>query len=98
MASRKPDSKDYYEVLGVTPESDPAAIKKAYRTLVQKFHPDRVRDKEEVTNASQRMIEINEAFAVLADTKKRAQFDKEQAAEKAPPRAAEPAVQDWEMP
>src|SRR5215813_12677774 len=98
MASHQPGPKDYYGVLGVTPESDSAEIKKAYRALVQKYHPDRLRDREEVTHASERMIEINEAFAILADTKRRAQLDRELSAEKTPAKAAEPAVVDWEMP
>src|SRR6185295_16294706 len=96
MASHK--SKDYYAVLGVTPESDSAEIKKAYRSLVQKYHPDRIHEKEEITNASERMIEINEAFAVLADTKRRAQFDREKSGIKTPPPPSEAEVEDWEMP
>jgi curved DNA-binding protein CbpA len=98
MAFRKPKTKDYYGVLGVPPDSDSTEIKKAYRALVQQFHPDRVQGKDEVTNASERMIEINEAFAVLADTKRRAQFDRELASDKAPSKPAEPEVENWEMP
>jgi curved DNA-binding protein CbpA len=99
MESRKPSSKDYYSVLGVTPESDSAEIKKAYRTLVQQYHPDRVRGAEEATNASERMIEINEAFSVLGDEKRRAELDRSRKGGKAPAAtSAEPAVEDWEMP
>jgi len=98
MGSRKPSPKDYYAVLGVSPESDSAEIKKAYRALVQKYHPDRLRGTEESTNASERMIEINEAFAVLGDVKRRAELNRDLAAEKAPPAPAGPSVQDWEIP
>jgi hypothetical protein len=98
MASHKSNPKDYYAVLGVDRESDSTQIKKAYRSLVQKYHPDRVRDKEDVTNASERMIEINEAFAVLADSKRRAQFDLEKTRVKTPPPPTEAEVEDWEMP
>src|SRR5262245_57339046 len=98
MASRKPESKDYYSVLGVTPGSDSAEIKKAYRALVHKFHRYRIRDKEEITNASERMIELNEAFAVLADAKRRAEFDREKAAASQPAKPAAEPVADWEMP
>src|SRR3990170_3488271 len=97
MESRKPAPKDYYAVLGVSPESDPADIKKAYRSLVQKFHPDRVRGNEESTNASERMIEINEAFAILGDEKRRAELDRARTGGKSP-RAAQAgtAGDDWE--
>ena len=100
MAFRKPKPKDYYGVLGVQPDSDSADIKKAYRALVQQFHPDRAKDKDEATHASERMIEINEAFGVLADTKRRAQFDRELAdasREPSTPPGSAP-IEDWEMP
>ena len=99
MESRKRASKDYYAVLGISPESDTAEIKKAYRNLVQKFHPDRVRGNEESTNASERMIEINEAFAILGDEKLRAELDRTRKGRKAPRAAdAETAVEEWEIP
>ena len=99
MESRKRSSKDYYSVLGVSPDSDSAEIKKAYRTLVQQYHPDRVRGSDEATNASERMIEINEAFSILGDEKLRAEWDRSLKAGKAPAAAAtESAVEDWEIP
>jgi hypothetical protein len=98
MESRKTGWKNYYEVLGVEPDSDSAAIKKAYRALVQRYHPDRLHDRQEITNASERMIEINEAFAVLADSKRRAEFDRETTALKTPPKPPEPAEEDWDIP
>src|SRR3989304_335384 len=99
MESRKHSSKDYYAVLGVSPESDSAEIKKAYRTLVQRFHPDRVRGTDTTTHASERMIQINEAFEVLGDVKRRAELDRKLKAEKAPPAAPEESpAEDWEMP
>src|SRR5690349_6828271 len=98
MESRKPSHKDYYAVLGVDRESDAGAIKKAYRALVQRYHPDRIKDREEVTNASERMIEINEAFAVLADTKRRAELDRTLSSGKAGPVTEEPPEEDWQIP
>lgn len=99
MGSHKPSAKDYYAVLGVSPESDSAEIKKAYRALVQLYHPDRVRGTEETTNASERMVEINEAFAILGDKKRRAELDRALQAAKSPEKApAETAVDDWEIP
>ena len=96
MESRKHSSKDYYAVLGVSPESDSAEIKKAYRTLVQRYHPDRVRGNDESTNASERMIEINEAFGVLGDKKRRAELDRARTAAKTPPPSE--SAKDWEIP
>jgi curved DNA-binding protein CbpA len=97
MESRKSPSKDYYSVLGVSPDSDSGEIKKAYRALVQRYHPDRVRGDDENTNASERMIEINEAFAILGDEKLRADLDRARQASR-PPVAAPEAADDWEIP
>ncbi len=64
--------RDYYEVLGVEKSADDAAIKKAYRTLAKKYHPDlNPGDKE----AEQRFKEVNEAYDVLSDPDKRAKYD-----------------------
>lgn len=64
--------RDYYQVLGVDREADPAAIKKAYRNLAMQYHPDR---NPEDCEAAQKMIEINEAYAVLCDPRKRGLYD-----------------------
>src|SRR3990172_9436587 len=100
MECRRPAPKDCYAVLGVDPESTTSEIKKAYRALAHRYHPDRALSGEETTtNASERMVEINEAFAVLSDVRRRAKFDRERAAERTPPAAAmQPAVEDWELP
>ena len=63
---------DYYQVLGVKKSATPDEIKKAYRKLAVKYHPDKnPGDKQ----AEERFKEINEAYAVLSDPEKRAQFD-----------------------
>ncbi len=100
MESRKPAPKDHYAVLGVDPESTSTEIRKAYRALAHRYHPDRaVAGEETTTNASERMVEINQAFAVLSDVKRRAKLDRELAPEKNPPTAAtQQAVEDWELP
>jgi molecular chaperone DnaJ len=65
-------AKDYYKVLGVPKSAALAEIKKAYRKLARKYHPDlNPGDK----TAEARFKEIQEAYAVLSDTKKRAQYD-----------------------
>lgn len=69
MAEQK---RDYYEVLGVSKDADDAALKKAYRMLAKKYHPDaNPGDKQ----AEAAFKEINEAYSVLSDPKKRAQYD-----------------------
>ena len=64
--------RDYYEVLGVAKDADDAAIKKAYRILAKKYHPDaNPGDKE----AEQKFKEASEAYSVLSDPEKRRQYD-----------------------
>ena len=66
------DKRDYYEVLGVPKDADDAAIKKAYRQLAKKYHPDmNPGDKE----AEKKFKEASEAYAVLSDPDKRRQYD-----------------------
>ena len=64
--------RDYYEVLGVGRDADPAAIKKAYRNLAMQYHPDRNPGNGE---AAKKMKEVNEAYAVLCDPQKRSLYD-----------------------
>ena len=97
MASPRTARKDYYAVLGVTPDATITQIKKAYRALAQQFHPDRVSG-EDVEQAVDRMVEINEAFAVVSDVKKRTAYDQLREAPAKPAASAEPASADWEMP
>ncbi len=69
MAEQK---RDYYEVLGVDRGADDATIKKAYRQLAKKYHPDmNPGDKE----AEKKFKEASEAYAVLSDAEKRRQYD-----------------------
>jgi len=63
--------KDYYEILGVPRNATQEEIKRAYRRLVLKYHPDRNKSKE----AEEKFKEINEAYAVLSDPEKRRQYD-----------------------
>lgn len=70
MAEQK---RDYYEVLGIDKNADDAAIKKAYRVLAKKYHPD-VNPGDE--NAEKMFKEASEAYAVLSDPEKRRQYDR----------------------
>lgn len=64
--------RDYYEVLGVDKKADENAIKKAYRMLAKKYHPDA---NPGDANAEKMFKEASEAYAVLSDPQKRAQYD-----------------------
>ena len=64
--------RDYYEVLGVNREAEEGAIKKAYRKLAKKYHPDTNAGNAQ---AEQRFKEITEAYTVLSDPKKRKLYD-----------------------
>ena len=69
MAEQK---RDYYEVLGVDKNADEAALKKAYRVLAKKYHPDMNPGDAE---AEKKFKEASEAYAVLSDPEKRRQYD-----------------------
>ena len=64
--------RDYYEVLGIPKNADASDIKKAYRKLAKKYHPD---SNEGNAHAAERFKEISEAYAILSDEKKRKLYD-----------------------
>ena len=64
--------KDYYKILGVDKNASPEDIKKAYRKLAVKYHPDKNKDDKK---AEERFKEVNEANEVLGDPEKRKQYD-----------------------
>src|SRR5258706_1000409 len=63
------NKKDYYNILGVTKDANTEDIKKAFRKLAHKYHPDKNHGDAE------KFKELNEAYQVLSDQKKRAQYD-----------------------
>ena len=64
--------RDYYEVLGVSKDANDKELKKAFRSLARKYHPD----KNSEPGADEKFKEIQEAFAVLSDSDKRSQYDR----------------------
>lgn len=70
--------RDYYEVLGIDKNASDSEIKKAYRKMAMKYHPDKfssASDGEKV-EAEKNFKEINDAYQVLSDSKKKAQYDR----------------------
>src|SRR5437870_908088 len=65
--------KDYYDILGVKKNATEEEIKKAYRSLAKKYHPDKNKGNKEAEN---KFKEISEAYAVLSDQEKRQQYDR----------------------
>ena len=66
------EKRDYYEVLGVSRDASKEAIKRAYRRLALKYHPDRNKSPD----AAEKFKEISEAYAVLSDDEKRMRYDR----------------------
>lgn len=66
-------SGDYYDILGVSRDADVKDIKRAFKRLARKYHPDVAEDK---ATAEQKFGEINEAYSVLSDSEKRAYYDR----------------------
>src|ERR1700723_4669111 len=63
--------RDYYQILGVTRAADADEVKRAYRKLARKYHPDVSKEK----NAEEKFKEVQEAYEVLRDAEKRAAYD-----------------------
>lgn len=72
--------KDYYLILGVLPDAEEVVIKAAHKALVQRYHPDRF--KGSVEEAQRRIQDLNEAYEVLSNPVKRADYDRQRQAQK----------------
>ena len=69
--------RDYYEVLGISKGASEDEIKKAYRKAAMKYHPDKFSNasEQEKKDAEEKFKEVNEAYQVLSDAQKKAQYD-----------------------
>ena len=72
MAAKDLYEKDYYAVLGVDKKADAATIKKTYRALARELHPDKTKGDKKLED---RFKEVSEAYEILSDDKKRAEYD-----------------------
>ncbi len=68
-------TKDYYQILEVSPKADPGTIKKSFRRLAHRFHPDKNQDHQPFS--ATHYLEIQEAYNVLSDPKARSAYDQE---------------------
>jgi len=69
-------SDDYYQVLGIEKKADEKDIKRAYRKLAGKWHPDRFQNSHEKKKAEEKFKRIGEAYSVLSDAKKKDTYDR----------------------
>ncbi len=67
---------DYYQILGVTPQTSDKEIRRIYYKLAQKYHPDKARDDDEVRKFEEKFALISEAYNTLKDTNRRREYDK----------------------
>lgn len=72
MAARDLYEKDYYAILGLSKNADSATIKKTYRNLARELHPDKTKGDKKLED---RFKEVSEAYEILSDDKKRAEYD-----------------------
>ncbi|MEN9516957.1 MAG: hypothetical protein RLZZ159_823 [Actinomycetota bacterium] len=72
MAAKDLYEKDYYAILGVDKKADAATIKKTYRSLARELHPDKTKGDKKLED---RFKEVSEAYEILSDDKKRAEYD-----------------------
>lgn len=98
-------SKDYYAILGVLPVAEEIVIRAAYKALAQRYHPDRFENSG--VDAQERMKDINEAYSVLSDQRKRQEYDKSRGSNTQPgdsyfhseaddiPPSFDPLEKDW---
>jgi len=83
---------DFYKVLGVSPAATADEIRSAYRELVKKYHPDLFSTSAEKSRATEKLLRINEAYAVLSDPARRAEYDEKRAAKPSRTSAPRPAA------
>jgi len=74
--AEKARKRDYYAILGIDKNADEKEIKRAYKKMAMKYHPDRNSESEESKKmAEKKFIDVNDAYSVLSDPKKRSMYD-----------------------
>ena len=74
--AEKARKRDYYAILGIDKNADEREIKRAYKKMAMKYHPDRNSETEESKKlAEKKFIDVNDAYSVLSDPKKRSMYD-----------------------
>lgn len=68
--------KDYYKILGISQDATSSELRKAYRALAKKYHPDKVHSSKEKAENEEMFKEVAEAYEVLNDDEKRAAYDR----------------------
>ena len=75
-SAEKARKRDYYAILGIDKNADEKEIKRAYKKMAMKYHPDRNSESEESKKmAEKKFIDVNDAYSVLSDPKKRSMYD-----------------------
>ena len=76
IQEKKAKKKDYYKILKINNNATPEEIKKAYRKLAPKYHPDKTHGSDEAKKNSEKMFrDVTEAYQVLSDPKKKQMYD-----------------------
>lgn len=87
------EEKDYYKILGISPDASEKVIKQAYHKLAREFHPDKAANDEEFAKYEEDFTLVSKAYNTLKDKEKKAEYDQQLLKQKSSPTANEPPKQ-----